>query len=124
MRFGFEAPIGGDGATPEALARLVRHGERMGFDIVGVGDHIVIPRRVDSRYPYTADGKYGGGPGDCLEQLTVLSFIAAHTSTMHLLTSVMVLPYRSPVHMAKVLTTIDVLSGGRLIAGCGGRLDA
>ena len=119
MRFGFEAPVGGDGATPEALARLVRHGERMGFDIVGVGDHIVIPRRVDSRYPYTADGKYGGGPGDCLEQLTVLSFIAAHTSTMRLLTSVMVLPYRSPVHMAKVLTTIDVLSGGRLIAGCG-----
>ena len=57
MRFGFEAPIGGDGATPEALARLVRHGERMGFDIVGVGDHIVIPRRVDSRYPYTTDGK-------------------------------------------------------------------
>ena len=120
MKFGFEAPIGGPDATPEALARLVQYGEELGFDVVGAGDHIVIPHRVDSRYPYTPDGKYGNdGPGDCLEQLTVLSFIAGHTSTIRLLTSVMVLPYRSPVQTAKVLTTIDVLSRGRLILGCG-----
>ena len=120
MKFGFEAPIRGPGARPDELAKLVRQGESLGFDIVGAGDHIVIPHGVDSRYPYTSDGKYGsGGPGDCLEQLTVLSFIAGHTSTMGLLTSVMVLPYRSPVQTAKVLTTIDVLSRGRLIVGCG-----
>ena len=53
MKFGFDAPIGGPDATPERLARLVRHGEEMGFDIIGAGDHIVIPRTVDSRYPYT-----------------------------------------------------------------------
>jgi alkanesulfonate monooxygenase SsuD/methylene tetrahydromethanopterin reductase-like flavin-dependent oxidoreductase (luciferase family) len=60
-----------------------------------------------------------GGAGDCLEQLTTLAFIAGQTATAKLLTSVMVLPYRSPVNAAKVLATIDILSGGRLIVGCG-----
>ncbi|MDA1347905.1 MAG: hypothetical protein O3A47_03440 [Chloroflexi bacterium] len=41
MKFGFEAPIGGPDATPERLTRLVRHGEEMGFEIIGAGDHIV-----------------------------------------------------------------------------------
>ena len=65
----------------------------MGFDIIGAGDQIVIPRTVDSRYPYTQDGVYSmGGAGDCLEQLTTLAFIAGQTATAKLLTSVMVLP--------------------------------
>jgi alkanesulfonate monooxygenase SsuD/methylene tetrahydromethanopterin reductase-like flavin-dependent oxidoreductase (luciferase family) len=57
--------------------------------------------------------------GECLEQLTLLTFLAGVTSTAKLLTSVMVVPHRPPVLTAKVLATIDVLSKGRLIVGCG-----
>ena len=49
----------------------------------------------------------------------MLGFLAAKTARLRLLTSVMVLPHRNPVHTAKILATIDVLSGGRLTVGCG-----
>ena len=107
-------------ATPENLAAICRHGEELGFSYVYVSDHIVIPRDIDSRYPYNESGEWGGGgTGEWLEQLTVLSYLAGQTSSLRLLTSVMVLPYRSPVYVANVLSTIDVLSGGRLTLGCG-----
>ena len=54
-----------------------------------------------------------------MEQLTTISYLAGITSRIKLLTSVMVLPHRSPVLTAKILSTIDVLSNGRLIVGCG-----
>ncbi len=128
MRYGFEAPATGVLAGPEALARVARHGEELGFDHVAVGDHIVIPRRISSRYPYTESGEFAGewahteessGTGIMFEQLTVLAYLAALTGSIRLLTSVTVLPYREPVLTAKILATIDVLSDGRLDVGCG-----
>jgi probable F420-dependent oxidoreductase len=120
MNFGFGLPSRGPLATPDNLIALAKGGEAMGFAIVSVSDHIVIPRRIESHYPYNESGTFsGGGSGEYLEQLTVLGFVAGHTSRIRLLTSVMVLPHRSPVVTAKVLTTIDVLSNGRLIVGCG-----
>ena len=111
-------PTGGLVAAPEAIAALASKGEELGFGFVAVSDHVVVPGDIRSRYPYDASGEFDGG-GDCLEQLALLSFIAAHTSTMRLLPSVMVLPHRGPVLAAKMLATIDVLSQGRLIVGCG-----
>ena len=128
MRYGFEAPATGVLAGPEALARVTRHGEELGFDHVAVGDHIVIPRSIASRYPYTESGEFAGewahteessGTGIMFEQFTVLAYLAALTDSIRLLTSVTVLPYREPVLTAKILATIDVLSGGRLDVGCG-----
>ena len=118
MEFGFTLPNSGPLASPENLAILARRGEEMGFDVIGVGDHIVMPKSISSRYPYSESGDFPAG-GECLEQPTLLSFVASHTSTARLLTSVMVLPYRSPVFVAKMLATIDVLSRGRLIVGVG-----
>jgi probable F420-dependent oxidoreductase len=54
-----------------------------------------------------------------LEQTTTLSFLAAKTTSLHLVTSIMVLPYRHPLLAAKMLASLDVLSGGRLILGVG-----
>ena len=121
MQYGFGLPTRGPLATPDSLAALARRGEELGFDIIGVSDHIVIPRSIGSRYPYTVSGEFPGGDtmGECLEQLTLVSFIAGQTSTARLMTSVMVLPYRPPVFTAKILASIDVLSNGRLILGCG-----
>ena len=59
MNFGFSAPFTrGPQATPEALARLVAHGEALGFGIVSVSDHVVhrMPRTANSTYPYSEDG--------------------------------------------------------------------
>ncbi|MGE3537523.1 MAG: LLM class F420-dependent oxidoreductase [Candidatus Tectimicrobiota bacterium] len=120
MQFGFGLPTRGPMATPQNLATLARKGEELGFALLSISDHIIIPRTIASTYPYNETGTYAGDPsGACLEQLSLLSFIAGITSSAKLLTSVLVLPHRPPVLTAKMLATIDVLSNGRLIVGCG-----
>ena len=94
--------------------------ERLGFGFISVNDHVIVPRDVASRYPYSETGEWAGAAaGECLEQLSTLSFLAARTERVKLLTSVMVVPQRQPVLAAKMLATVDVLSAGRLIVGCG-----
>ncbi len=120
MEFGFGLPTRGPMATPQNLARLAHQGEELGFAIISVSDHIIIPKAIASTYPYNESGTFAGSPtGECLEQLSLLSFLVGVTSSAKLLTSVMVLPHRPPVLTAKMLATIDVLSNGRLIVGCG-----
>ncbi len=114
-------PNRGPLATRRGVLDLARRGEEHGFDFIGVSDHIVIPRSIASRYPYSDSGEFPGGEivGQCLEQLTTLAFLAGATERARLLTTVMVVPYRAAVHAAKILSTIDVLSGGRLDLGVG-----
>ena len=118
MDFGFGVPTRGPMANPEDLTTLARRGEEMGFDFISASDHIVIPNSVASAYPYTETGEFSGTT-ECLEQLSMLSFLASCTSKARLLTHVLVLPHRNPMVAAKVLSTIDVLSEGRLDVGCG-----
>ena len=130
MKFGFEVPTSGVFAGPDSLARVARHGEQIGFDYLHIGDHLVIPRSIQSSYPYSDSGAFLGewsskenqGEDDLglhFEQLTTLSYLAANTNKINLLSSVCILPYRQTVLTAKILATIDVLSNGRLIVGCG-----
>ena len=120
MKFGFGSATRGPAASPETLVRLAHRGEELGFDIITIPDHVVIPRDIASRYPYSEDGAFAGkDPGECLEQLTVAAFLAASTTKLRILTSIMVLPHRHPVLAAKTLATIDFLSGGRLTVGVG-----
>ena len=120
MEFGFGIPTRGPMATPEGVAALAKKGEELGFAIISVSDHVIIPKAIASTYPYNESGTFMGSPsGECMEQLTLLTFLAGITSSARLLTSVMVVPHRPPVLTAKMLATIDVLSKGRLIVGCG-----
>ena len=121
MRFGFVIPNRGPLATRSGVIDLATRGEEHGFDFIGVSDHIVVPRSIASRYPYSDSGEFPGDDivGQCLEQLTTLAFLAGVTRRARLLTTVMVVPYRAAVHAAKILSTIDVLSGGRLDLGVG-----
>ena len=120
MDYVIGVPGGGPLAKPDTMIALARRIEGLGFGHIGVGDHIVIPREVRSRYPYTETGEFrGGGTGDAFEQMTMLSFLAGQTSTVRLLTTVTVLPHRSPVQTAKTVASLDVLSGGRLSLGVG-----
>lgn len=92
--------------------------EVYGFHSVMIADHIVFPVEIQSPYPYTVSGVFPG-QGDALEQLTLMSFIAAKTHRLRLVSSVMVVPYRNPVLTAKALASIDVLSAGRVTVGIG-----
>jgi probable F420-dependent oxidoreductase len=118
MRFGFYLPTRGQTATPEALETLVARGEALGFSSVVIADHIVFPVTIRSKYPYTVSGAFPG-QGDQLEQLSLMAFIAGKTRALRLISSVMILPHRNPVVTAKMLATIDVLSGGRVTVGVG-----
>src|SRR5437660_6346540 len=118
MRYGFYLPTRGQTATPEALETLVKRGESLGFASVMIADHPVFPVTIKSRYPYTVSGVFPG-QGDALDQLSLMAFVAAKTSRLRLVTSVMIVPYRNPVVTAKALATIDVLSHGRVTVGVG-----
>jgi probable F420-dependent oxidoreductase len=94
--------------------------DRLGFDYYGVSDHVIVSAQIDSTYPYTEDGSWpGASDADCIDCLTTLSFVAANTKRVRLLTSVMVIPHRPAVLASQILATLDVLSKGRLTVGIG-----
>jgi len=121
MEFGIALPGRGPLATRDSILKLAARAEALRFSSVFVTDHIVLPvSAARSVYPYSASGQFpGGGRQDYLEPLTVLSHLAHATKRVRLGTSVLVIPYRHPLTTAKMLATIDVLSGGRVILGAG-----
>jgi probable F420-dependent oxidoreductase len=120
MDFGLTIPTRGPLATPEGIETIVRRAEEQGFAHLSVSDHVVVPRSIESRYPYSASGAWpGASSGACLEQFTLLAWLAAISRKPRLITAVAVIPYRGPVHTAKIAATIDVLSHGRMVLGAG-----
>src|SRR6201992_2247818 len=120
MQIGGSAPTSGPLIGPDSLVRIATEAEQLGFDYVTVSDHVMIPTSIASRYPYSESGEFPSGAGAArLEQLTTVAFIAAATSKMRIVTSVMVVPHRPAVLTAKILATIDYLSKGRLTLGIG-----
>jgi probable F420-dependent oxidoreductase len=120
MQFGFSAPTAGPLASLDNLTRLCTGAEELGFHYGTFSDHVVIPTDISSPYPYSASGEFtNAGTGERNEQLIELAFVAARTSKLRLVTSVMVVPHRPAVLAAKQLATIDVLAGGRVVLGIG-----
>jgi probable F420-dependent oxidoreductase len=102
------------------LIAVARRAEELGYAYLGLVDHVVLPRDIETRYPYTQDGVWPGTPtGECFDVLGTMCFLAGCTEHIRLLSSVMVVPYRPAVLAAKMLATADVLSGGRVIVGVG-----
>jgi probable F420-dependent oxidoreductase len=106
--FGLSIPHFGSELTAGGLRDVVLAAEELGYGSVWVGDHVVAPEHFRQRI----------GPL-FYDAFVVLSQAAALTSRVRLGTSVLVLPYRSPLVVAKMAATLDVLSGGRLILGVG-----
>lgn len=120
LRIGIHVGTRGCLASGANLLDCARTAEALGYDILGIPDRLILPRDVDTRYPYTDDGKWvGAATGECLDVLSALSFVAAATSRIRLLPSVLVVPYRPAIVGAKMLASVDILSAGRLIAGVG-----
>ncbi|GAB3583416.1 LLM class F420-dependent oxidoreductase [Amycolatopsis endophytica] len=98
---GGPATLGGD------LARVARAADDAGFEYLAVMDH------------FFQIGQVGQVENDMLEAYTTLGYLAAHTDRAKLLTVITGVIYRQPGVLAKAITTLDVLSGGRAVLGIG-----
>jgi probable F420-dependent oxidoreductase len=96
-----------DKASPQLLRSVAATAEELSYDTIWVADH-VMPA-LDDPGPYAS----------ILEALTVLTWLAPQTERVRLGTSVLVLPQRHPVHVAKAVASLDLLSGGRVTLGVG-----
>jgi probable F420-dependent oxidoreductase len=120
MRFGIAGLQVGTGCEPQGLAHVARLAEDVGFESLWPPEHVVIPERVNSRYPFNAEGKLRNNPTVSRpDPLIWLAFAAAATSRIKLGTGILLLPLRNPVLLAKETATLSRLSGGRLILGVG-----
>jgi probable F420-dependent oxidoreductase len=106
MDFGICIPHYGKPIDIPKILDTVRQAEELAFDSIWVTDHILVPQTLEIIYR-----------DHMLEPLALLSHVAAITSRVKIGTSVIILPYRNPIVVAKMLATIDQLSAGRLIFG-------
>jgi probable F420-dependent oxidoreductase len=114
MKLSVEFPSVAYREGPAAVLRLARAVEQIGYDHIDLFDHVVMGFPVDGRPP----GPYNPAM-PILEALMTLSYIAAVTSRVTLGTEVLVLPQREPTLVAKQVSTLDTLSGGRVRLGIG-----
>jgi probable F420-dependent oxidoreductase len=99
-------------AETGAAARIATLAERLGYDSLWAGEHVVVPSPRVEPSPMEPDEPI-------LDPLVALAHVAAHTERIKLGTGVIVLPQRNPLVLAKQVASLDVLSGGRLILGIG-----
>jgi probable F420-dependent oxidoreductase len=118
MRYGFYLPTRGPLANREDLTAILTAAEKLGFASTMVADHVILPTKIESAYPYTVAGNFVS-EGECCEQLALMAFVAGRTEKLRIVSSVMIVPHRNPVFNAKALATIDVVSGGRVTVGIG-----
>jgi len=114
MKLSVEFPSVSYREGPEAVQRMARALERIGFDHIDIFDHVVMGHPIEGRPP----GPYNAGM-PILEALMTLAHLAAVTTRVTLGTEVLVLPQREPVLVAKQVSTLDTLSGGRVRLGVG-----
>jgi probable F420-dependent oxidoreductase len=120
MEFGAHIFGVGAMADPATLGEVVRLAESAGYHSVFVADHVLVPRGLRSKYPYSRDGSFPYDPDkDWLDPIVALGYLAGQSRSIRLGTSVIVVPMRHPIITAKQIATIDHLSGGRVIFGAG-----
>jgi len=107
MRYGVAIPHANRFATPSAIRTMARAVEELGYDSIWVSDHVIVPEG-SSYIPEFMD-----------EPLATLAYLAGQTTHVKIGVSVLIVPYRDPVFTAKFLSTVDLLSNGRLIVGTG-----
>jgi len=108
MQIGLCLPHFGRPLEPRRLLEVAQRADRQGLDSLWVTDHVIVPKEIHIAYRE-----------EMLDPLAVLAWLVGVTERIPLGTSVIILPYRSPLPVAKLLASIDVLSGGRLIFGAG-----
>jgi len=123
MRIGIAIPNYGPIAGPDLIGEVADRVEASGLDAVWVSDHLLAPVGVKSAYPYDPRPEKPATDVSALEQmyepLMTLGWLAGRTARVRLGVSAYVMPYRNPVVTAKLVATLDALSGGRLTLAVG-----
>jgi probable F420-dependent oxidoreductase len=108
MKVGVNLINFGPGVSLESMKRWAQLSESLGYHLIMTSDHVAITPDVHSRYP-----------APFYEPISLLGWLAGVTETVELGTTVLIVPYRNPLEIARSFANIDVLSGGRLILGVG-----
>jgi len=121
LMVGLDVGIYGRLASREHILELAALAEASDAESLWVADHVIFPATFASAYPYSATGAF---PIDMtqeplLEPLATMGVLVGATQRVKIGTAVLVMPYRHPVLLARMLVTLDVLSGGRMLLGAG-----
>jgi probable F420-dependent oxidoreductase len=121
LKVGLDVGVYGRLATREHILELAEFAEASGLEAIWVADHVIFPVTFASKYPYSATGSF---PLDMtqeplLEPVATMGVLVGATQRVRIGTAVLIMPYRNPVLLARMLVTLDVLSAGRMILGAG-----
>jgi probable F420-dependent oxidoreductase len=120
VKYGLMFSNTGSFGRPEGCTHLARTAEAVGIESLWTVEHVAVPVGYQSQYPYAKDGRMPGPESSPIpDPLVWLGFAAAVTKEIRLATGILILPQRHPIYTAKEFATLDVLSGGRAIAGIG-----
>jgi probable F420-dependent oxidoreductase len=119
MRVGFALGNIGPISTADNLIRIAQRAEALAYDTLWTVERLLWPVKPQSPYPVTPDGSLPEAYKHVLDPLEAMTFVAAHTKKIALGTSVLDMPYYNPVMLARRISTLDVLSGGRVRLGLG-----
>ncbi len=122
MKFGLRYASLGRYSNGPAAVELAQAAEAAGFESIWTVEHVVVPNRYQSRYPYSPSGRMGSGLEDypIPDPLIWLAYVASATRSIKLGTAILILPQRNPVVTAKAAATLDHLAGGgRVLLGIG-----
>jgi probable F420-dependent oxidoreductase len=120
MEVGIIIPNAGPKASVENIVTTARWAEELGYHSLWLTDHVVLAEQVEAYYPYRTHGRWDYPPDTVwLDPLLTLGWAGVAAPTLKLGTSVLVLPIRNPVLLAKQIASLDFLSGGRVILGAG-----
>jgi probable F420-dependent oxidoreductase len=122
VKFGLRYASLGRYSSGPAAVELAQAAEAAGFDSLWTVEHVIVPARYQSKYPYSPTGKMGSGLEDfpLPDPLIWLAYVASATRTIKLGTAILILPQRNPVVTAKAVATLDHLAGGgRVLLGIG-----
>ena len=119
MKFGI-IPINIDVSGIDQVVAIARHAEAAGCESIWTAEHVIIPTKLDTEYPYSDTGEMPlGGDMNFFDPLITLSAVAAATTTLKLGTGINILPQTNPLLLAKQAASLDALSKGRLMLGLG-----
>ena len=118
--FGLDVGVYGRLAQPDEVLKLALLAEDEGFHSIWLADHVAFPVTVAAKYPYSVDGSFPAPLDDpLLEPVATMGVLVGATKRVRIGTAVLVMPLRNPVLLARMLATLDVFSGGRIILGAG-----
>jgi probable F420-dependent oxidoreductase len=119
MRLGFSLPQAGAWATPDNQVRVAQRAEALGYAGLWVLQRLLYALRPQNDYPPMPGQPWPRAFERVWDPTVLLAFVAGQTRRIRLGTSVLIMPYYSPVLLAKQLATLDCVSGGRLDVGLG-----